>query len=188
MPFFIPLLFIGATVAGGVTQAQAAKQEASDAKAMMDYNARVKEQEAKAAEQKGIFESRRQAEAGSRQMAALEAGIGGAGAIPTAGSPLLVEAKQASEIELENLVIGQNTITEAANLRNQGQLYSAQGRIYKRAGRNKATAAYMNTGTTVLSGLYNMGTFDSLNNFGKSASIRNPRNINQSINSNTWWT
>jgi len=184
MPFFLPLLFIGATVAGGVTQAQAAKQQGKDQQAMMNYNARVKEEEAKAAEQKGTLESQRQAEAASRRQSSLEAELGGSGAVPTAGSPLLIQAKQASESELDNLIIGANTVNEMAGLRSQSQLDYAQGKMYRKAGNNAATATYMNTGTTVLGGLYQSGTFDNLN---YKTSTKNPKYINQSY-SNTRFT
>lgn len=170
------LLFGGLTmqVMGGMQAARAQRQEGEDYAAMMEYNAKVKEAEAKQLElkskqiaEKGKYDSQRQAEAADRQMSALKAGLGASGAVPTAGTPLLIQAKQASELELDNLMIGYNTQLdqydtqlEANAVRSGASLNRMQGGIYKRAGRNAATATYLNTGGTILGGLYNSGYFN----------------------------
>jgi len=150
----LALAGLGLQVAGGLQQAAAAKQEAKNQQAMMNYNARVKEEEAKAAEAKAVFDSQRQAEAAERQQSRLQAELGASGAIPTAGSPLLIQAKQKAESDLDNLMIGYEGITTAKQLRQGAEADRTQGKMYRQAGNNAAMGSYLNTGATVLGGLY----------------------------------
>lgn len=160
MGMALGLAAIGTMAVGGVMQAQAQMQQAKDQEAMMKYNARVKEMEAKQALAKATFDSQRQAEAAERVKSTLRANLGASGAVPTEGTPLLVQAKQASELELDNLMIGYNGIVDAQSLRQGASADRAQGKMYAKAGRNSAMATYMNTGGSILGGLYNTGIFD----------------------------
>lgn len=170
MPFFIPIaiaaasaasaaaaaaapvLAIGASVAGGVMSGMAAQQAGKDAKTMADYNAKVEQQKAKQLEAKAAFDQQRQAEASARGMGELEAGIGKSGAVGTVGSPLLIAAKQASEYELDNLLIGYEGKIGADAARSQASLDTMSGDIALRRGRNQAMGSYIGAGSSLLSG------------------------------------
>jgi hypothetical protein len=71
----------------------------------------------------------------------------------------MVKAKQASEDELSNLMIGYNAQTEAASHRNQAQLDIMQGKLYKQKGQNKAISEYMGAGSSLLTGFSKAGGF-----------------------------
>lgn len=116
-----------------------------DESAMADYNAKVQQREAQAAEQRSIVESRRQAQDAARKMGTLRAGLGASGAVTTAGAPLEIQAEQAKEFEQENLMIGFEGTQEAARLRQQAKQTKYAGKVAKRASTIKA-------GTTLLTG------------------------------------
>lgn len=164
MGMALGVLAIGTMAAGGVMSAQAQRQQGKDQEAVMKYNAAVKEQEAKQLEAKAKIDSQRQAEQGERIKSSLRAQLGASGAVPSEGTPLLLQAKQASELDYDNLMIGYNANIDAARLRSGSNLDRMQGKMYAKAGSNAANATLMNTGGSVLGGLYNMGMFD---NFGK---------------------
>ena len=158
-------LAIGTTIAGGVMQAQAQRQQGKDQEAIMKYNAAVKEQEAKQIEAKAVLDSQRNAEQAERIRSSLRAKLGASGAVMSEGTPLLLQAKQASELEFDNLMIGYNANVDATRLRNGANIDRAQGKMYARAGSNAATATLMNTGGTVLGGLYDYGFVGNSNSF-----------------------
>lgn len=136
----IPLL-----LAGTGLQAYGQYQAGQEAAAVADYNAKVKEREAQAAEQKALIESRKQAQAASRKMSELQAGLGASGAVTTAGAPLRIVSEQARQSELENLEIGYEGGQEAARLRAEGQQIKYEGQTKRRAAR-------IGAGTTLLTG------------------------------------
>jgi hypothetical protein len=143
---------MGAQALGQFKAGQAASAEGKSQQNIANYNAQVQEREAKAIEQRTALEQRRQAEAAARQQSSLEAGLGAAGAVSTAGAPLMLQAKQASESELENLNIGYTGREEATAARTQAQLDRMGGKLARQRGKAEATGHYIGAGTTLLSG------------------------------------
>jgi hypothetical protein len=133
-------------------EGQAAAQEAKNAAVMEEYNAQVAEQAAKAAENRSMYEQERQLLEAKRVKGAQAAAIAGAGGIPGAGSNLLLQAKQASELELDNLMIGYEGLTEAQRARSQAAGYRLQGSIYKQKAKNLKQAGLIGAGTSLLTG------------------------------------
>jgi len=164
---FIPLIggaFAGAggvlsavglatSVYGGIQSAKAAEQQGKDARAMSEYNARVEENKARQLESKSIYDQRRQADLANRKKSSMLASMGESGADLSVGAPLMVQAKQAAEFDLENLVIGYEGQTEAGAARNQATLDRLQGSISESQGRSRAKARYIGTGSSLLTGL-----------------------------------
>jgi len=142
----------GMTAYGQIQAGQAASVEAESAQNIANYNAQIQEREAKAIEQRTALEQRKQAEAAARQQSALEAGLGAAGAVSTAGAPLMLQAKQASESELANLMIGYTGREEATAARTQAQLDRMGGKLAKQRLKAEAKGQYIGAGTTLLSG------------------------------------
>ncbi|MBE3143563.1 MAG: hypothetical protein IMZ61_06530 [Planctomycetes bacterium] len=187
-PLAIPLT-IGGTIlsAGGQIQAgQAQSAENKTAVNMAEYNAQVKDDEAAAIQRKTELEQRRQAEAGERAMGTLRAGLGGEGVISTAGSPLMIQAKQASELELENLGMGAEGITQRNQVRSEATGFRMQAKQYKSAAKSAKTASYIGAGSTLLTGFGSAGLlsganagytgtrgFSAANRFGTSSSMLN---------------
>jgi len=143
---------MGAQAASQIIEGQAASVEGKSQQNIANYNAQVQEREAKAIEQRTAVEQRRQAEEAARRQSTLEAGLGASGAVTTAGAPLMLQAKQASESELENLMIGYTGREEATAARTQGQLDIMQGKLAKQRGKAEAKGQYIGAGTTLLSG------------------------------------
>lgn len=130
------------SIASGYFGALEAKNQAKIAL----YNSKVEEQAAKTAELVGAYKSVKEAEAAERRKSSLEAGIGASGAVTTEGSPLLIQAKQASESELSNLMIGYETNLEAQQHRNQKALDLLQMKILRKSAKYKMIAGFLGAG------------------------------------------
>jgi outer membrane receptor for ferrienterochelin and colicin len=148
----VPLFIggIGLQVAGTIQTAQAEKAAGEQAAAEAQFQAQLAEREAKSIEQRTQYEQQKQAQASARGMSTLQAGLGASGVVTTAGAPLLLQAKQASEYELENLMIGWQGTEEATMARTQASWQRRRAGYEKSAG--KAVA-----GTTLLTGLGGAG-------------------------------
>src|SRR3972149_6978291 len=125
---------IGLEVAGAL-------QEGATAESIGKYNQQVSSMQAKEIEAKTAFDQMRQAEEGSRVISSMEAGQAAAGG----GMNLLARAKQAAELELQNLMIGREGAIGAAQARAEGAMAKWQGRQAKRQ-------SYLKAGGTLLSG------------------------------------
>lgn len=143
-------------VVGQVQAGRAAAAEAESQQAMANYNAAVQEREARAIEARTGLEQRRQAEESARAMSAMRARIGVAGVVPTVGASLKLQAKQASEFELENLMVGYRGATEAARARSAAEIERMGGRLARQRGKARERAAYIGAGTTLLKGFGSM--------------------------------
>ena len=145
---------------------QGQQQVAMRQKAIADYNARVAEQEAKAIEQSTRFRQRRHAEEASRYGSSLLAGLGASGAVVSEGAPLMIQARQAAEAELDSLMIGYEGQTRAARARSQARLdimeglvhrqqadiYGVQARRLGRRATSVSRAGQIGAGATLLTG------------------------------------
>lgn len=152
MAQILMIVGVGMAAAGSIQAGRAAAAQAEAQEAMAKYNAQLEERRAKEIEARTSFEQARQAEAGARIMSTMRAEMGAAGVIPSAQTPLMVQAKQASELELENLMIGYEGQVRAGGARSQAELDKIQAKIYKRRGKAEERAGYMKAGTTLLKG------------------------------------
>ncbi len=140
-------------IAGGqILQGQAAKRDAENQAAIQEYNAQVQENDAKQAEVRGAFESRRQAEAAERTQGLLVANLGTSGLVATEGAPLLLKATQQTESELDNLLIGFDTQIEASRLRSGATLSRLGAKASKSRGKAAQTVSFIQAGGTILGG------------------------------------
>ena len=157
----------GLAAAGQIQAGRAAEVEGKSAQAIANYNAAVQEREAQAIEQRTGLEQRRQTEEAARAMSRMRAGFGAAGVVSTAGTPLQIQAKQASEFEMENLMIGYRGQTEAARARSAAEIERMGGRLAKERGKAAKRAGYIGAGATLLTGFGSMGRAKGSGLFGK---------------------
>lgn len=150
---------VGLMAAGQVQAGRAAEAEAKSAQNIANYNAAVMEQQAKAIEQKARFEQVRQAKAAERVSSRLKALLGVSGARIGEGTPLLLQAEQAAELELESLLIGFEARTEATRARTQATLDRLQGKLFRQRGKAAKQAGYIGAGATLLTGFGTAGGF-----------------------------
>lgn len=158
----VPLILAGAggQAAGQIFAGQTAYEEGKAQAKIAEYNAQVQDREAQAIEQRTQIQQRREAQAAERQMGSLRAKLGASGAVTTAGTPLLLQTTQASESELQNLMIGFEGATEASRARGVASQYRMEGQMAKARGKSARTAGYLGAGTTLLTGFgnaYNKG-------------------------------
>jgi len=151
----VPWMIGGGIVTSAIGQyqaGQAAAAQAEGAKAMAEYNAKLAEREAMAVERQTEYAQKRKAEAAARYAGSLRAGMGAAGVVPGEGTPLLIEAKQAAQAELENLMLGYQGQIAAGRARSQASLDRLQASIYGQRASNLQRAGYLGAGTTLLTG------------------------------------
>jgi hypothetical protein len=142
----------GAMTGGLIYSGMAASAEAKSAENMANYNAAVLEQQAKATEQRTALAQRQEAERGARIQSTLESRLAASGAVTTTGAPLLLQAKQASETELKNLMIGYEGETEASRIRSEAGIERMRGKIARKRGRAESIGRYAEAGGTLLTG------------------------------------
>ena len=143
---------LGLAAVGQIQAGRAAAAEAKGAETVAQYNARVATQQAKAEEQYTKIRQEQQAEDAARHASALQAGLSASGAVPSDGTPLLIQARQAAESELDNLMIGYEGQIRAQRASSQAELDRLQGQIYgQRTGYAKA-AGMTGAGATLLTG------------------------------------
>jgi hypothetical protein len=158
-PMVIPFMLLGtaASAYGAIQQGQAAKQEAQNAAAIMEYNAKVAEQEGKAQQMRASFEADKHSAMGEQLLAEQNVGFGRAGVLSGTGTAQVVRTETAKQLELDRLMIlreGQEAVrganARAAGMRLQGSSYRMQAKNAGRAGVLSATG-------TVLSGIGSAG-------------------------------
>lgn len=153
---------LGMQVLGASKSASASNAAARLAKQIAEYNARVMEQNAIAAWMKSKFDQIRQARQGQRLQGRLLARAGASGAMTSEGAPLVALADQASELALENALIGYEGMTEAQRNRMSAQVLRLGGTMEATRYKNEATASYLRGATNLLTGfggMYNAGMF-----------------------------
>jgi hypothetical protein len=131
--------------------AEGIKVDAKSRENLAKFNAQVAENEATAKRQATKFATKRQAEKGARIKSSLKARIAASGGT---GSPVSedLQAEQASELELENLLIGFEGEVSAQQSKEQAKIDRAKGRIIRKKGQSDALAANIKFGTTLLAG------------------------------------
>ena len=131
--------------------AEAIKTDAKSRENLAKFNAQVQANEATAKRQATKFASKRQAEAAARTKSSLAARIAAAGGT---GSPVAgdLASAQASELELENLLIGYEGEVAARQSDEQAKIDRAKGRIIRKKGQSDAMAADIKFGTSLLTG------------------------------------
>jgi len=143
---------MGLTALGQYQAGMAASAQAESQAAVAEYNARVQEAEAKSAQISAEYQSRRQAEAAARQQSALLASLGMTGAVPSEGTPLLIQSTQAAQSEMENLMIGYEAGITSRRALSQAAIDRLQAASYRQQAGAARTGAWLGAGTTLLSG------------------------------------
>lgn len=144
---------VGLAAVGQLGAAGAMAEQAAMQAALSEYNARLQDREAEQIEAETLFARRRQLREASRIGGTLRAAIGASGLIPTEGTPLLIQSRQAAESELENLLIGYEGQAGAQRALSQGVLDRLQAGFYRRQAGAARTAGWIGAGSTLLTGL-----------------------------------
>lgn len=126
--------------------AAAARAQGKSAQNIANFNAAVAKQTAVAEREKAGFAQKRQAKKGAEIKSALTAKLGAAGGIGSLVAADLT-AEQASELELENLLIGFEGEVAAQQAESQAELDKLQGRLAKQRGKAAARSANIGFGT-----------------------------------------
>jgi hypothetical protein len=164
---------MGMGAMGQAAAGQAASAQAKGQQAMANYNAAVAQQQARATEQATLYKQQKAADAAARQQGAMRASLGASGAVPTEGTPLLLQSKQAAESQLDNLMIGYQGQVAAAQQRSQAGLDTMQAGIYGQQASAASQAGMIGAGSTLLTGfgnsLFKYGWGSSMSGSGDSS-------------------
>jgi hypothetical protein len=154
----VPYLVAGGVGLGALgiyQQGQAAAAAAKGQQAVAEYNAKVAQQQATSIDRQTEYRTRMRAEQAAQQQSGLLAAAGASGVVPSEGSPLMVQAAQAAESELDTLMIGYQGQVAAAQQRSQAGLDTLQAGIYGQQAGYASTAGLIGAGTTLLQGFGN---------------------------------
>jgi hypothetical protein len=155
---------------GQIQGGMAAEAEGKSQQNLAQYNAALQEREAQQIEQRTALQQKQQAEAADRAQSTMRAGLGASGAVSTEGSPLMIQAKQASEAELENLNIGFQGSEEALASRVGAEQSRMKGEDLLAEGQARKTAGFMGAGSTLLTGF---GSAAYMGGWGKTPGTTN---------------
>lgn len=146
------LIAAGATAVGAGVAAYSSYQSGQATKRLMNYNAALADQDAKVRERDGRILANAQRQQNLRLMARQRALYGKAGVNMT-GSPLLVQAEQAGQLEMAALEVERQGSIEAGRARQQAVLDRMQGKAAARAGTLNAAGTILQ-GTGQVAGYY----------------------------------
>lgn len=147
-------------------EAMAQAEQAQSQQKLSDYNAQIQKREAEQIEYQTAARQKQQRASATRDESSLQAGLSASGVVSTAGTPLMIQARQAAENELDNLMIGYEGNIASQRSREQAKLDTYQGRYYGAQSGNALLAGRMNAdtarrtsrlqaGTTLLTGFGN---------------------------------
>ena len=148
---------LGLGAAGMIGQGNAAAAQARSQQAIAEYNVKIQQREAAAQEQQALYRQKLQAQEANRMASSLRAGLGTSGAVLSEGTPLLIQATQAEQSELDNLMIGYQGRIARGQAINQAAIDRAQATIYGQQARSSATVGYTGAGTSLLTGFGKYG-------------------------------
>lgn len=155
----LPLLLIGAGTGlaayGQYEQARAAKEAGEAEEAIAEYNARVREQQAKAAEESARIEAQRHEREAERLLGKQVARYGRAGVLME-GTPADVLAETATELEWDELMILREGALRGAELRSGATIARMRGQAAAERGRSRYRAGLFAMGGTLATGAYKM--------------------------------
>lgn len=139
---------IMASIGGQLFETFTRYQDASAQQAMQDAETKRLRQEAAQVERVTAFKQTRAAQEEAQKIGSLETASAASGAISTTGAPLMAIAQQASENELENLLIGYRGQEEATGLRYQADVSKYKSRLLGRQKRYELAGGLLGaTGT-----------------------------------------
>lgn len=110
-----------------------------------EYNSRILQQKARMVEQVSAEETSQMHKEGRRLKASQTSGYAKSGAMIGSGTPLMVLAEQAGEMEMDVLKQRRNRAIEAQGLRSQAEMLRIQGKQASRAGIIGAGTALLGT-------------------------------------------
>lgn len=129
-----PLISVGSQVAGAFGQVRGQDQQYNGAAGAMNYNQGVFEQHAKLLEE-AAAQNKATAERQKRSaLSSIKANIGARG-LDLSGSPLLLMAESAANLELDVQNEEFNSLVDAQRARSQAAVYGVEADNYRSAGR-----------------------------------------------------
>jgi len=170
----IPLLIAGTAIGAYAMyqSGQAAKAQAETEAAIMEYNAKIKEQEEAARVQAAEYQAKA-FEARGEKLQATQRALYGVSGVEMRGSPLSVLDETAAELEADRLQILREGYISAGQSAAEAQIYKMQGAAAKQRGSAAARGAVLSATGTVLSGLGTAGYYGySMSSGGMSRNIR----------------
>ena len=165
-------------IMGSRSAKKAARRKAAQMRAIANYNARVKEMEAKSVLQTMQAETTRAYKSKRRQMAAQRAAYAKTGAV-SAGTPMEVMLDQAIEMEMDIQNQRRNRLLQEQNLRQQAKTtrYTGEMQAQTAIAEGKAAARASLLG----------GISGAVGSFGAGMSEIQTAKANKTYTQGSWW-
>ena len=145
-----PLISVGSQIAGGFGQAVGQEQYYGGTANVMQYNQRVAEQNAQLIE-KAAAQTKSVGEKNKRSyLSNLRANFGARG-VDLQGSPLLVMAESASNLELDIQNEEFDSLVDANRARSQAEIYGIEADNYRKAGKTAVRNTAVSTAFKIAS-------------------------------------
>lgn len=141
---------VAATAIGAGVSAYSSYQSGQATQRLMNYNAKLAEQDAMVRERDGRILSNAQRDQNRRLLARQRALYAKSG-VDMTGTPLLVQAEQAGQLEMAALEVERQGSIEAGRARQQATLDRMQGRAASRAGTLNAAGTILQGASSVAS-------------------------------------
>lgn len=148
------IIAASAAVVGSGVAAYSSYEAGKSQDALMKYNADLATQDAAVRERDGRILANAQREQNRRLLARGRA-LYAKGGVAMSGTPLLVEAEQAGQLEMAALEVERTASIDAGRLRSQAVVDRMQGRIARRAGTMQAVGTILQ-GSGQAAGYYAM--------------------------------
>jgi hypothetical protein len=124
------------------------QQAGKKAEEAEEENARILEDQAKAAQDKAAYDEELHRDRVKKLLKSQRALYGGSG-VEMEGSPMMVQADTANQGEMDALAIRQGGNVTAAQYRSEANLRRMYGKNYKSAANRQATGTLLSTGSSM---------------------------------------
>jgi len=138
-------LSVASPIFGGFLGAKEKKSQKKQAKANAALAFQRAEQIRKATSQTQVQQTKQ----GQRDLGGIEAELGASGMRMGEGVGADIIAEQKSQIELENMQIGEEGIIQAGQAQSEGAAYLQQARYYQRQARNSILTGFLGAGSSL---------------------------------------
>jgi hypothetical protein len=122
----------------------------------MQYNAQVAERDAMAARRKAEFDQYLHIRKAEQRMGTLRAKLGASGAVVSDNAPLILQASQAFESELQNALIGHEGLTEEQRFMSEAAGHRVGAQYAMARGRSAYRSGLLDAGSNILGGIFGM--------------------------------
>lgn len=147
---------------GQYAQGQAMKAQANTERRILEYNASIKDREAKLALERARADARMFQEEGEAFQASQNVAIAKGGVLATTGTPRMVIEQTAENLGADRRMILKEGFLAQSALQQQAEGLRYEARAAQARGKNIGRAFTIRAGQSLLTGLHRLGAYDGI--------------------------